>query len=739
MQVGKIAVQSTIPTASPTPNHFEISEYLIGRVAVGVILLESNGTVDSSTENWTPTRESQVISEIQAGLSWLASYEPNADVSFVYDIHYGVPTSYEPITRSSTDQDLWISEAMESLGYFDHPFRPRVRDYINALREDLDADWAFAIFVVDSLNDPDGCFTNDRSDGKGKRSAYAYLGGPFFVMTYDNGGYGIYNMDYVTAHEACHIFYATDEYNGRTEKSGYLGIDDLEGSGCIMEKRGWLWWWLCTNSKQQLGWRDSDGDGLQDIIDTYPDSTLHPFFPAPTNKSVLTYVGFVSVSPYPNNNPSGHFRDITINTITAIEFRVDGGAWQDAIAEDGSFDEAIEEFFFSTPYLSEGIHTIETRGVNSVGNIEPTYDVDTVIVDVSPPISNISLDGSTGNNDWLISDITVILSATDSISNADTTAYSFDNSTWVEYTTPFLITQEGNTTIYYKSTDLAGNVETIRARTTKMDKTSPVGSVIINDNLDYTTSNNVTLTFSTIDTTSGVVQMCLSDDGVFDTEPWEDLVPTKSWALQDVEGLKTIYAQFKDGAGLISSTYSDVIILDQTAPSGSIIINNGETYATSTLATLSLTFNDTNGVSWVRYSNDGVWDAEPWEIPTPTKSWTLTSGNGLKTVYYQIKDNAGITSSAYSDTITLESPSPTPAPTPTPTPIATPTATPTPSPTMSPQPTPTESPSPTSTPTIQPTQSPTPPPNEPQLFIYILIGGTFVLFAAILAVLLWKK
>jgi len=737
MQTGKIAVQSIIPTESPTPNYSETSEYLIGHVAVGVILLESNGTIDLSTENWTPARETQVISEIQTGLSWLANDEPNADVSFVYDLQYGVPTSYEPINRPSTDQNLWISEAMENLGYSSNLYyRTQVDNYINTLRETLGADWAFAIFVVDSFNDPDGSFTNDRVDGMGKVHAYSNFGGPFLVMTYDIGAYGINNMDYVTAHEACHIFHATDEYNGVTETRGYLGIQDLEGSGCMMEKRTW---WLCTNSKQQLGWRDSDNDGLQDIVDTFPDSTLHPFFPEVTSKSVLNYSGFVSETPYPNSNPRGSGRDITINTISTVEFRVDGGAWQNAVAEDGAFDEAIEEFFFSTPNLSEGFHTIETRGVNSAGNTEPISDFDNVIVDLSPPITNINLEGSMGNNDWVLSDVTVSLSATDSISSIDTITYSFDNSAWVEYTTPFLITQEGSTIIYYKSTDSAGNVETVRTRTTKMDKTSPVGSVIINDNLNYTTSNNLTLTFSTIDTTSGVVQMCLSDDGVFDTEPWETFVPTKSWTLSAVEGLKTIYAQFKDGAGLISSTYSDDIILDQTTPSGSIIINNDENYTTSTLAILSLAYDDANGISWVRYSNDGVWDTETWETPTPTKSWTLTSGNGLKVVYYQIRDNAGLTSSAYSDTIILESPSPTPAPTPTPRPTATPTPTPTPLPTMNPQPTPTESPSPTSTPTVQPPKSPAPPSPDPPLLLYGFIAATIILLAAILAVLLWKK
>jgi RNA polymerase subunit RPABC4/transcription elongation factor Spt4 len=68
-------------------------------------------------------------------------------------------------------------------------------------------------------------------------------------------------------------------------------------------------------------------------------------------------------------------------------------------------------------------------------------------------------------------------------------------------------------------------------------------------------------------------------------------------------------------------------------------------HTSSTSVTLSLTYSDnTSGVSEVRYSNDGVWDSEAWEPPSDEKTWALTSGDGPKTVYFQVKDNAGLTS-----------------------------------------------------------------------------------------------
>ena len=154
-------VAPDIPTkhnSSVTPGYYETSEYLIGSVAVGIIFLESNGTIDSSTEDWTSTEESRVVNKIQFALNWWSSRNPSAGVSFTLASNYRVPTSYEPINRPHSDQGLWISEAMSYLGYPGTSYFTQVRDYINDLRNNAETNWAFAMFIVDSSNDPDGKF-----------------------------------------------------------------------------------------------------------------------------------------------------------------------------------------------------------------------------------------------------------------------------------------------------------------------------------------------------------------------------------------------------------------------------------------------------------------------------------------------------------------------------------------------------------------------------------------------------
>ena len=74
--------------SSVTPGYYQTSEYLAGSVAVGIILVESNGSSDPSTEDWTADEKQNVYNEIVTGLNWWATLDPRANLSFVYDDHF---------------------------------------------------------------------------------------------------------------------------------------------------------------------------------------------------------------------------------------------------------------------------------------------------------------------------------------------------------------------------------------------------------------------------------------------------------------------------------------------------------------------------------------------------------------------------------------------------------------------------------------------------------------------------
>ena len=97
---------------------------------------------------------------------------------------------------------------------------------------------------------------------------------------------------------------------------------------------------------------------------------------------------------------------------------------------------------------------------------------------------------------------------------------------------------------------------------------------------------------------------------------------------------------------------------DATPPTGTITINSGANYTNSTASTLTLTCSDSNsGCFQMQFSNDNSTWSTPEAFAT-TKSWTLASGDGTKTVYAKFSDNAGNWSGSYSDTIVLDTVAP---------------------------------------------------------------------------------
>jgi len=100
--------------------------------------------------------------------------------------------------------------------------------------------------------------------------------------------------------------------------------------------------------------------------------------------------------------------------------------------------------------------------------------------------------------------------------------------------------------------------------------------------------------------------------------------------------------------------YEVKLYADTTAPVGTIKINNGALYTNSTNVTLNLSATDLeSGLSQMQFSNDGITYSTAEGYAT-TKAWTLTSGDGTKTVYVKYKDVAGNWSSPVSSTIILD-------------------------------------------------------------------------------------
>ncbi|MFH1048084.1 MAG: hypothetical protein V1732_00280, partial [Patescibacteria group bacterium] len=82
----------------------------------------------------------------------------------------------------------------------------------------------------------------------------------------------------------------------------------------------------------------------------------------------------------------------------------------------------------------------------------------------------------------------------------------------------------------------------------------------------------------------------------------------------------------------------------------SVVINGGA--STTDTAETVLTLGATNA-AMMAISNNADFSGGVWETYATSKSWTLTSGDGAKTVYVKFRDASGISSAPIFDTIIL--------------------------------------------------------------------------------------
>jgi hypothetical protein len=155
-----------------------------------------------------------------------------------------------------------------------------------------------------------------------------------------------------------------------------------------------------------------------------------------------------------------------------------------------------------------------------------------------------------------------------------------------------------------------------------------------------TNSVTVTLSISAVE----AAEMIISNDPGFGEVEWESYATSKDWELLPGDGLKTVYAKFRDLAGNVSDRGETNILLDTKAPEGTLTIDGNSEFSTAgdgaVLLSLSLFDGEGSGVDKVLVSNNGI-DYSEYDF-NPSLGWYLdTAAEGEKTVYVRFRDRAG--------------------------------------------------------------------------------------------------
>ncbi|MEK8109318.1 Ig-like domain repeat protein [Micromonospora sp. M12] len=160
----------------------------------------------------------------------------------------------------------------------------------------------------------------------------------------------------------------------------------------------------------------------------------------------------------------------------------------------------------------DGEHELRFRSTDKAGNAEATKTV-SVKIDATAPVTSATF-APANNAGWHNGTIPVVLTSTDAGSGVKTVEWSLDGGTWTPYSTPVEVTGDGQHELLYRSTDKAGNAETLKSAVLRIDGTKPTLLVSgIADGQLYGDSQDIRVSWQAVDPTSGIATVVGQLDG----------------------------------------------------------------------------------------------------------------------------------------------------------------------------------------------------------------------------------
>ena len=182
------------------------------------------------------------------------------------------------------------------------------------------------------------------------------------------------------------------------------------------------------------------------------------------NNVAAGFGGFVNISTQPT---TVEMRITSDGTTLRAYYRFDGGAWT-LYGEPAALA--------SVPNPKIGIYANDSNATVTTRNdaVFDYFRITAGLPDTTAPTTTSTLAPPTpdGQNGWYRQNVVLTL-ATEA---GATTQYKIGNGAFQAYSGPVTLSQEGTTTVTYRSTDADGNVEADKTVTVKLDKTVPTST-----------------------------------------------------------------------------------------------------------------------------------------------------------------------------------------------------------------------------------------------------------------------
>jgi|GEM_PF-2755219 len=384
---------------------------------------------------------------------------------------------------------------------------------------------------------------------------------------------------------------------------------------------------------------------------------------APTNRSIEINSGA--------SYASSHNVSLTINAedVLAIEMM---------IANDAGFSGASWESYATTKSWAlaggDGIRAVYVKFRDALGN-ESGAISDNITVDTTPP-SNPSILINNGMDYTNFVNVNLSLAATDDnlremrISNNEFFAGSF----WQTYAANTNWTLEGadeTKTVYVQFRDIVGNESSSASTNIILDRAKPlVNNVAFSANPANAGVLTVNVAFAdspagmktTISPTVNFITTGGRTANISQLEYAGNNWTGHGMILEGDDGTASI--NISDGADkagnvMVAAMNFTNFLIDTIAPTNcSIEINSGDNFSSNSNVNLAINAEDGLPIEMI-IANNASFAGASWENYTTTKTWSLTGGDGERTIYVKFRDLAGNESGTKTNSIIVDTTAPT--------------------------------------------------------------------------------
>jgi len=337
----------------------------------------------------------------------------------------------------------------------------------------------------------------------------------------------------------------------------------------------------------------------------------------------------------PTLDPEPTFTQGTANTLSWSDESASGAATYNVqCATDGGFTNVVDESGWIAGLghqftgLNDGgtyFYRVAARNLLDVSAGYSGFESSTQ--DATPPITTAApLAGVVRTTTF---DVPIIFADATSGPGTVELFYKFEVGAWISYGVfpgdgPVSFTAadgDGDYLFRTQGIDAAGNVEPANATvqaTATLDTSGPYATFVVNAGAAATNDPAVTLAIDA----HRVTEMRFSNDGSVWPEGWVPVAPSHAWTIAALEGVRTVFGEFRDGLGTVWAT-TDVILFDVT-PGGPVTVPDASPgHETITVSWTNPADPDFERVEvWRGLVHDGGGDsAYPWynnpTVPAP--------------------------------------------------------------------------------------------------------------------------